>query len=160
MNKLRIKRHKQGNTAYVVAILPNGSIASLTSDVRQASLFTVDQAGLVKAYYADRDGFGLLSFEDENSRPAEPTSEVVVLRKQRDSLVDELNELADERDLLLSLIGQPPDGSAPEESRPRGKNWHEERALWQGEVAALRTRIAVLEEAAAKPQNETPKAKK
>lgn len=39
---------------------------------------------------------------------------------------------------LRSIIGNPPDGSAPYEWKPRGKTWHEERRNWELEVSRLK----------------------
>lgn len=160
MGKLRIKRHKHGIVAYATSVAAAGNITGLTRDPSAACLFTAELAAMVKVYYRDRSGFGLLSFEDEASHPAEPASETDVLRKQRDAYAAEATKLGDERDLLLLQIGQPPEGSQPDEARPRGRTWHEERATWQTEVAALQARIAVLEEAATKPSSEGQKARK
>jgi hypothetical protein len=39
---------------------------------------------------------------------------------------------------LQRLIGQPPEGSHPDEWKPRGATWHQERLNWQAEVERLR----------------------
>lgn len=42
---------------------------------------------------------------------------------------------------LESLIGQPPEGSHPDEWKPRAETWHQERLNWEQEVKRLRDEI-------------------
>jgi hypothetical protein len=53
--------------------------------------------------------------------------------------------LADRTQELERLIGQPPEGSHPDEWLPRAETWHQERANWADEVERLRAHIQRLE---------------
>lgn len=45
-------------------------------------------------------------------------------------------------------IGKPPDGSHPDEQKPRAVTWHQERLNWVAELAALRAEVADFRNAA------------
>lgn len=48
---------------------------------------------------------------------------------------------------LEKLIGEPPEGSHPDEWKPRAETWHQERQNWSDEVLALRTSYHKLHDA-------------
>lgn len=45
------------------------------------------------------------------------------------------------KEFLQLLIGQPPEGSHPDEWGPRADSWHAERLNWINEVERLRAEI-------------------
>ncbi len=60
--------------------------------------------------------------------------------EMRGALAEQMKLRAD----LETLIGQPPEGSHPDEWKPRAETWHAERLNWIGEVEALRVHIESL----------------
>ena len=58
--------------------------------------------------------------------------------EMRGALAEQMKLRAD----LETLIGQPPEGSHPDEWKPRAETWHQERLNWEAEVGQLRAHIA------------------
>ena len=58
------------------------------------------------------------------------------------ALMDYVAMLQSERDELLREIGSAPEGTHPDESRPRAETWHKERANWIAEVTRLRALLS------------------
>lgn len=71
------------------------------------------------------------------------------LNEEIRALYESSNQLSDECDSyrkkateLERLIGSPPEGSHPDESKPRAETWHQERLNWIAETEQLRAEIA------------------
>ena len=59
---------------------------------------------------------------------------------------------------LKATIGTPPEGSHPDEAKPRAATWHQERLAWQGEVETNRQTIRQLTSHLARVQVDDPQA--
>lgn len=57
-----------------------------------------------------------------------------LLQARIKQLEQQLAAVREERDKLLALIGEAPEGSHPDEWLPRDSTWHKERANWLREV--------------------------
>ena len=55
--------------------------------------------------------------------------------EMRGALAEQMKLRAD----IETLIGQPPEGSHPDEWKPRAETWHQERLNWEAEVGQLRS---------------------
>lgn len=60
------------------------------------------------------------------------------LMRSHERLRAEYNDLAAKHVAMQKLIGEPPEGSHPDEMLPRASTWHAERANWALELDQLR----------------------